>query len=206
MKLNFLQTKEFQTKLYTGLIVVLLLIMGFYTYTNLTKYLSVLSETNVNVTLHNVLKDSDKNGEAELQKINTQDNTMYQTIQDQLNLVLPQTENHTILTRNLEKFETDNNRAKDPFNISSLQYMPIKIQASKDYDILPLSLTIHCSYTNFFKFLEYVGNSGTLSDGTRLLDIQSIVINFMSPKGTDNNISGQDEINFNVSINAYIRK
>ena len=37
------------------------------------------------------------------------------------------------------------------------------------------------------------------------MDIDSITINFVKPKGAEDNTSGQDEINFNISMNAYIR-
>jgi Tfp pilus assembly protein PilO len=204
-KITFLQSKQLQTNIYIGLCAVILVIIGYYTYTNLTKFLGMREEISINETLHGSLVDTDKRVADELQKVNQDNSALKQKIQNELELVLPVLENHTILTRALEKFETDTNRVKDPFNISNLQYLTVTKVKDANYQALPIRMTINSSYNNFFKFLEYVGNSGALSDGSRLLDIQSITINFVNPKGSPNNVSGQDEINFNVSMNAYLR-
>jgi hypothetical protein len=204
-KQNLIQSKDFQIKLYTVLTVVLLLIIGYYSFTNVTKLLDMRSQIAVNEKLHNALLESDTTAGDELKTLKEEGQSLDQKIQDELNMVLPNTENHTTLTRALEKLETDLNRAKNPFNITNLQYLDAEVVEGADYRVLPVKATIQSTYSNFIKFLEYTENSGALSDGTRLLDIKSIIINFVSPKGTENNTSGQDEINFNVSMEAYIR-
>ena len=204
-KIKFLQSKKFLTNLFLGLSGIIVLLMGYYTYTNLTKFFDMRSEISINEILHSSLTEADTNVQNELNTTNEENTALKKQIYDEVNLVLPGDENHTYLTRSLEKFETDFNRLKDPFNISNLQYQKAELPGEKAYRKLPLKLTIHSSYNNFFKFLEFIQNSGTLSEGTRLLDIDSITINFVKPKGAEDNTSGQDEINFNISMNAYIR-
>jgi hypothetical protein len=198
-------SKKLLTNVFFGLSAVLVLFMVYYTYVNLSKYLDMRNEISVNETLHNSLTEKDTLVQNELNKVNDENSALKQQIYDEIDLVLPSFENHTYLTRTLEKFETDNNRLRDPFNISNLQYQKQTKPDGMPYTKLPFKMTIHSSYNNFFKFLQFVQNSGTLSDGTRLLDIDSITINFTTPKGDSENTSGQDEINFNISMNAYIR-
>jgi hypothetical protein len=205
-KLKFLKSKDIQTKIYLALTVIILLVMGYYSYTNFSKYLTMREQISVNERLHSSLVSTDQTVGDELKKIKEEGSALEQKIKNELDLVLPKTENHTSLTRAIEKFANEINRVKDPFMLSSLTYSKIKVPESGNYQILPLAMTIHCTYSNFYKFLDFVDNSGALSDGSRLIDVQSIIINFVSPKGAEGNISGQDEINFNASINAYIRK
>jgi len=169
------------------------------------KYLDVRNETESNAQIFTSLEENEKRITAELQTIQEENKDLSQTIQSDLDLVFPENESHTNLTRTLEQFANDIHRIKNPFIINSLHYLETNKVEDANYSALPFKMTIHSSYANFFKFLEFVENSGTLSDQTRLLDINSITINFVSPSGSIGNISGEDEINFNASLNAYFR-
>ncbi|MFC1655874.1 hypothetical protein ACFL3C_03330 [Patescibacteria group bacterium] len=205
MAKSFYKSRQFQTRLYGGLSIVLLLVIGFYSYSNVMKMLGMQAEIDTHNQLHSALANTENRIDEELSTVKEENIDLNQTIQEERDVVFPKGENHTALTRTLEQFANDTHRSKNPFMISNLQYQTPKKSESGEYMILPFKLTIHCSYENFFKYLEYVGNSGTLSDKTRLIDIQQIIINFVSPQGTQGNISGQDEINFNVSMQAYFR-
>lgn len=167
--------------------------------------LGMQAEIETNDQLHGALATTNSRIDEELTTVKEENIELNQTIQEERDVVFPKGENHTSLTRTLEQFANDTHRSKSPFMISNLHYQTPQESEDGDYMILPFKLTIHSSYENFFKFLEYVSNSGTLSDKTRLIDIQQIVINFVSPQGTQGNLSGQDEINFNVSMQAYFR-
>ncbi|MBN1494316.1 hypothetical protein JW911_01110 [Candidatus Peregrinibacteria bacterium] len=205
-KLKFLKSKDIQGKIYLVLSIILLLTVGYYSYTNFTKFFDMREEIAVNEKLHSALVSVDQTVADELKKVKEEGSALEQKIKNELDQVLPKTENHTALTRALEMFSNNLNRLKDPFVVSNLQYMKLETPKSGNYQVLPIKMTIHSTYSNFYKFLDFIDNSGALSDGSRLLDVQSIIINFVSPKGSQNNLSGQDEINFNISINAYIRK
>jgi len=203
---SFLKSKFFQLRLYSVLTLILLVILGYYTYTNVINLMEVRAETATNESLLDDLNATNQRIETELETIKTENQDLTLTIQKQLDLVLPKSESLTSLTRVLESFASDIHRIKNPFMLTNLQFTKSKgAQDDLGYEVLPFKMTIQSSYDNFFKFLEFVENSGTLSDETRLLDIQSIVINFVAPTGSESNTSGKDEINFNVSMNAYYR-
>jgi hypothetical protein len=168
------------------------------------KLLEVRAEVATNETFFEGLEQTNKRIENELNTIKAENKDLTQTIQNQLDLVLPETEDYTSLTRSLERFASEIHRLKNPFMISNLQFTKAK-GGDLGYEVLPFKMTIQSSYDNFFKFLKFVENSGTLSDETRLIDIQSIIINFVTPTGSEGNTSGKNEINFNVSMNAYYR-
>jgi hypothetical protein len=199
------KNRDFQLKIFGGLSLILALFLAYYLYTNIATFMEMRSETASLRTLHSALQTTDKRLDGELGNIKTENEELVTAITEELNYVFPGTENHTLLTRTIESFSTDINRTKNPFLISNLQYLKPQIKENSDFVTLPLKMTIHSSHENFIKFLEYVENSGTLTEKTRLLDIKSIVINFVSPKGAQGNTSGKDEINFNVSMNSYFK-
>ena len=82
--------------------------------------------------------------------------------------------------------------------MNSLSFGTPITSENEDYRILPVSMNIESSRDNFFKFLEYIGNSGAIQNQTRLMDIQSIGINFGNDK--------KDKITFDVQANAYFQK
>lgn len=196
---------ELKIKIFGGLSIILGLFIGYYLFTNITTFLDMRSETTSLKSLHNALQDTDKRLDSELDNIKKDNEELVTAVSDELNYVFPEKENHTLLTRTIESFSNELNKTKNPFLISNLQYLKPEVSKDGDYMILPFKMTIHSSHDNFIKFLEYVEDSGTLSEKTRLMDIQSIVINFVSPQGSQGNISGKDEINFNVSMNSYFR-
>lgn len=202
---SFLKSKFFQLRLYGVLTIILFIVAGYYTFTNVMTLLEVRAEIATNETYFDGLSKTNIRIENELSTIKADNVDLTQTIQNQLDLVLPDTEDYTSLTRSLEGFASEIHRLKNPFMINNLQFTKAKGNSNLGYEILPFKMTIQSSYDNFFKFLKFVENSGTLSDETRLVDIQSIVINFVAPTGTEGNTSGRDEINFNVSMNAYFR-
>ncbi|MBA4336971.1 hypothetical protein C0416_04345 [bacterium] len=199
------KNKDIQLKIFSGLSLILGLFLGYYLYTNITTFMEMRSDTASLRTLHSALQTTDKRLDAELENIKTGNEELVTTVAEELNYVFPETENHTLLTRTIESFSTEINRTKNPFLISNLQYLKPQTNEAGDFMILPFRMKIHSSHENFIKFLEYVENSGTLNEKTRLLDIKSIVINFVSPKGAQGNTSGKDEINFDVSMNSYFK-
>lgn len=192
-------------KIYGGLSIIIALFLGYYLFTNITTFLEMRGETASLKTLHSALTQTDNRLDSELEDIKEDNEELVTAVAEELDYVFPEGENHTLLTRTIESFSNDLNRTKNPFLISNLQYQEGQVSEDGDYMVLPFKMTIHSSHENFIKFLEYVENSGTLNEKSRLMDIKSIVINFVSPQGSQGNISGKDEINFNVSMNSYYR-
>ena len=70
------------------------------------------------------------------------------------------------------------------------------------YSILPLTMTIRSSSDNFRKFLQMIEHSGSFTEQIRLMDLQSIRLNF----GNDDSQNVESQIiNFTVQINAYFQ-
>jgi hypothetical protein len=125
--------------------------------------------------------------------------------------VLPPEENYTELTRLLDKFFQDNNI--NPIFVSDLKFSKPKVDATKEISILPFTMTISTTRDNFEKFLRFIGNSGSLEDKTRLMEIRSISINFQAPAATAFASAGTTIaaaeiplLNVSVSLNAYFQK
>jgi len=202
---SIFKSNYFQLRLYIVLSVLLLIVVGYFTFNNVMKYLDVQTETQSNIEIFNTLEQNEEVIAAELETEQVELQALNQTIQSELELVFPENESHTKLTRTLEQFANDIHRIKNPFIINNLQYLKTEQVDGENYSVLPFKMTIHSSYNNFFKFLEFVENSGALSDKSRLIEITTITINFISPSGAIDNTSGQDEINFNATMNAYFR-
>ena len=58
-------------------------------------------------------------------------------------------------------------------------------------------MNIESSLENFNKFLEFVAKSGTLESMTRLMDIESIRLNFGG--------ESKEKITFSVNMRAYFQ-
>ncbi|MFC1810921.1 type 4a pilus biogenesis protein PilO [Patescibacteria group bacterium] len=202
---SIFKSNYFQLRLYAVLSVILFLIIGYFTFNNVMKFLDLRTDITTNNSIFTSLNTTESRISSELETVKEENKELTQNIQSELELVFPGQESHTSLTRVIEQFADDIHRLKDPFIINNLNYSKAEISEQGNYSVLPFKMTIHSSYTNFFKFLEFVEGSGTLSDKTRLVDLQSIIINFVSPSGTQGNLSGRDEINFNVTMNTYFR-
>ena len=195
-----------QIKIFGGISIVLALFLSFYLYTNISTYLEMREQTTLLNDLHSALEETDSRLDTEIENNKEGNQELVTAVAEELDYVFPEGEKHTTLTRNIEAFSNNLHRKKDPFLISNLKYGSPQEPEDDDYMILPLQMTIHSSHDNFIRFLKYVENSGTLNEKTRLLDIKSIVINFVTPKGSQGNTSGKTEINFNVAMNSYFRK
>lgn len=118
--------------------------------------------------------------------------------------ILPPDENYTDLTRELDKYFEENDTAANPIFQSSLRFgKGASVQDARDVSSLPFSMNIESTRDNFFKFLEYVNDSGSLESGARLMEINSIQLNF--PQEGEDVRDPRQKINFTVDMNAYYK-
>ncbi len=110
--------------------------------------------------------------------------------------VFPAEEDISSLTRAFDEFSVSNNFSNNPFFISNINYKESEEPESGDYMILPITMKIDASESNFQKFLEYIETSGNLDNQIRLMSIEDISIN----------LSNDDEMSFDLEINAYFQK
>lgn len=188
--------QKFYIKVYAILCLIILASMGFYSYQKWQEYSLVKTAVAKNQDLVAVLREnvSDEKSTYELNKDGF--NSLNEEIEEKLEFIFPSTDDYTSLTRQIDSFEEELSRKNNPFNVSNIEYLAA--ENAGNYSVLPLRMSIESSNDNFTKFLHLVENSGSLDDQIRLMDIQSIRLNF-DGEGTS------DIINFTVQINAYFQ-
>lgn len=134
----------------------------------------------------------------------------YSGVLDSLQAVYPLEENYTDLTRLFDSFFQTNNTPFNPVFVSDIKFGQAKIDASSEYAVLPVTMTIAGTQDNFMKFLKFIETSGVLEDKTRLMDIRSISINFTGSSALAGLVTTQTSnlpmINVSIALNAYFQK
>lgn len=116
--------------------------------------------------------------------------------------ILPPDENYTDLTRQLDRFFADNDEKSNPIFQSSLRFGKGEpLEDMPAVSALPVSMNIEATRDNFFKFLDFVNGAGSLENGTRLMDITSIQLNYL--EGGEVLKDPKQKMNFTVEMNAY---
>ena len=114
--------------------------------------------------------------------------------------ILPADEELIALTKQLDDFFDRNYSTASPIVASNLRFGS-RIQAEgQSFAALPVSMTITAPQDKFQRFLDFVENSGSFENGTRLLDLRAIRMNFAD------GAEAQKEVSFTVDLNAYFRK
>jgi hypothetical protein len=172
--------------------------MGFYFYKNWQQYSVARAASEKNQELIVALRDRVSDEKAIYDNKKDGFNTLNKEIDEKLEFIFPDEDDYTSLTRQIDSFEEELSRKNNPFEISNIDYQSIVEEGV--YAILPFRMNILSSADNFTKFLHLIENSGSLGDQIRLMDIQSIRLNFES---SDEGVS--ETINFTVQINAYFQ-
>lgn len=116
--------------------------------------------------------------------------------------ILPADENYTDVTRLIDDYVAENDRPGNSILESSLRFgKGAPVSDVPSVSALPMSMNIEATRDNFFKFLNFVWNSGSLDSGARLMDINSIQLNF--PGEGEVIKDPQQKINFTIDMNAY---
>lgn len=209
-----------QIRNYSVFIFFILMVAGVYGYMQYTKLAAAQEALNKGQTLTDTLRSSSVNFEGtytDLKKLFDED---FKTISDSIQAVYPSEESYTKLTRLLDDFMQQNNKSFDPIFMSDLKFSQSRVEENSDYSILPFTLTLSTSRSNFEKFLRFVENSGALGDGSRqagirLMDIQSISLNFSTepsafasptPETTTTvPVPTVPLLNVSVALNAYFQ-
>lgn len=187
-------------KAYVSMCLLLVALVGVYSYFQLDKYTRYNEAIASNDAFVTVLKDSRSTEESVYDSEKPKFKKLQTDMEETLKEVFPISDNYTELTRAFDTFEQSLHRATNPFVISSIDYQDVKTSANGQYKYLPLRMNISSSKENFMKFLEYIETSGSLVGKVRLMDIQSIRLNFSEDAGTD-----VKTINFSVLIHAYFQ-
>lgn len=188
-------------KAYAVLCLVLLLVMGFYTYKNWNDYTLYNQALNSNDDFVQALKEKVAESKTNYDDVRNEYSDLNSQIAANVSVVFPTKDNYTALTRQIDAFEEEISTKNNLFEISNLEFQPVV--DGENYRTLPLMMNIRSSANNFTKFLHLVENSGSLEDKIRLMDISSIRLNFEESIEEGNK---EQIINFSVQMNAYFQK
>lgn len=190
----------------TVILIVAASVYGYFQFTDLTAARAALNSEQAQLSQ---LQTAEKQISQDYVVIKNAYNETYKDIRESVNAVLPTEEYYTDLTKQLDEFMYEYNTEKSPIFMSDLKFSKARVEAENDYSVLPFSLTLSTTRQNFEEFLKFVSNSGSLEDGTRLIDITSISISFPTqPVGLSATPETQQSriINVSVSLNAYYQK
>jgi len=195
-----IQKQKNGLRAYAALCLVFLAIVGAYTYFRWIDYSTFRAAIASNESVIGVLKQEAINEKSDYLEKKSELEELSGKIEGNLKTVFPSSDDYTELTRALDSFEQELNRANNPFVIASIEYQDAQADPDGNYKYLPLRMNITSSRENFAKFLRYIETSGSILDNVRLMDIQSIHMSFNKDSG-----SGSGSVNFSVKINAYFQ-
>lgn len=118
--------------------------------------------------------------------------------------ILPSDENYIELTRQLDDFFDRYDRPGKTIFQSSLRFE--KSGPVKDFpgiSALPVNMNIEATRENILQFLDFANNSGSLETGTRLMEINSIRLNFLEGGEVVKDLS--QKLSVTVDMTAYYR-
>jgi hypothetical protein len=155
-----------------------LLLIGFTSWYGMTQF-NTLTTVKADLSeADDILLDLEKDNQKALkiyQDANKQALENQVDQEEKIGAIFPTEENLNNLTRTLDDFALKNHYESNPFFISQLVYGEMtEPEGNNTYRFIPVSMTLETSERNFYKFLEYIENSGSTETGTRLLSINGI--------------------------------
>lgn len=204
-----LQKQKKSLRAYAILCLALIIGIGAHAYFKWSDYMRFKMAVELNQTEIGKLTTDVNNENVAYQKVKEDYDKLTAAVESGLKEVFPQSDNYTELNRAFDNLEASLNRAKSPFVISSIDYQDVAVSEDGTYRYLPLRMNIVSSPENFTKFLQYVEESGSLSEKVRLMDIQSIHLSFGNESsgetGGTSSLGESGTITFSVKIHAYFQ-
>lgn len=195
-----------QIRTYTVLTILVLLAAGTYGYfqfQKLTEAQAALAKGQADLA---ALKSTETQIADQYTTLKGAFETEFKTVQNAIEGVLPSDENYTALTKALDDFVLTLNRQSPSIFMSNLKFSQPRFEKETDHAVLPMTLTLATTRANLERFLQFAENSGSLDDGTRLLDVRSISISFPqqqvvgAPAGDTSSL-----LNVSLAVNAYFQ-
>lgn len=174
-------------------------------YYGIERYLEYSDKANVVSQSQALLQNLETENKKETDDYNTTKTTYKEkneALNKELSSVFPLQENYTELTKVFDEYFVSRNKTNNPIIATDIQYGSPTSDAKSRYDILPISMNITASESNFYDFLKFIQSAGTLSKKLRLLDLRSIQLNFSD----DTDASGRNTIDFRAEVQAYFQK
>lgn len=208
VKRNYLKS----IRSYTVLMVVALLLAGYYSFIQYQKLTAVTDALVQEQALLTTLQGAEPKIAQQYTDLKKAFDAKFAAVYNSLQSVYPSRESYTDLARLIDQFFQENNTSTNPVFVSDLKFGLPRMDSDKDYAVLPVTLTLTGTRDNFIKFLKFVQNSGVLADKTRLMDVSAISMNFSSATapervvGTQQIAPSEALLNVSISLNAYFQK
>lgn len=190
---------------------VILIGAGIYGYMQYNKLAEVQTAIAAETAMLTKIQTAENEIRAAYTSIKTAYDADFTSIRERIAMVLPPEEEYTKLTRILDDFVIENNNTTlNPIFMSNISFGRPSIDQENGYSVLPFTLDLDTTRENFEKFLEFIENSGSLENGIRLMEVDSISINFptktSSPFTTSADLQAKiPTINVNLSLKAYFQ-
>lgn len=178
---------------------------GYFQFQKLSSAQSALAEGRMKVTQMTAAIDESAEQYSQLKRAHDES---FMGLRESIEAVFPSDDRYTELTRILDDFVLQSNETGTMF-MSNLRFNKARVDEGGNYSILPFSLTLSTTPDNLGRFLEFVENSGSLEDGTRLMDVQAISISFPQSSsgffGTSatSSSAASNLLNVSFSVNSY---
>ncbi len=197
--------KNYQRQIRTYTVMTLLVLIvagvyGFFQYQKLAEAKTALSDGQTNLSEMQAFESQISGQYTTLNAAFYED---FRDVRDAINGVMPEEENYTKITQNLDAFVIDLNRKSPSIFMSNLKFSKGRLDKENGYAVLPFTMTLSTSRDNFERMLQYAENSGSLENASRLLDVRSITLNFPGQGGTA--LAGDNLLDVSLSVNAYFQ-
>ncbi len=136
-------------------------------------------------------------------------------VNEVIDKILPSNEDFTNLARALDKYFLGTNSSQAPMFLSDLRFAAARA-GTGDFSILPMAMNVNGNEVGLKNFLNFIEASGDLNDGSRLLDVATITLNYQNKQAASDekedstpvpaSLAAPREINASVNLNAYFQK
>lgn len=191
------------------LAVLVLLIGGYFGLLRYQTYNLLKEQTKTAVATAKNDYSAKTNREGVYGKAKTDYVTAIKIKNQKMAAIFPANAQITELTRVLDNFFADNNFANNPLLLNSLSFG--NIENTENHNKIAFTISAQGSEHNFFRFLNFIGNSGNFGKAYRLMAIDSINITF--PQREESSQSEEEktdprpeEISFTIQGTAYFQK
>ncbi|MBD3328044.1 hypothetical protein GF340_01945 [Candidatus Peregrinibacteria bacterium] len=212
MKKGVTHYKSFKTQIQSFSILILFVLIGagvygYFQYQDYAAARSALKDGQTKLAELQAMQDEVSDEYSEIK--NTYDEN-FKDVNEAIEAVFPPDEFYTKLTETLDRYILDldeqGTQSNDTIFMGNLKFSRGKYDAEKGYSVLPFTLTLEASRENFTEFLKYIETSGSLDDGTRLMEVQSISLSF--PTSEVETVAGRSLVEGNIlnvtlALNAY---
>ncbi len=208
-----IQKKDYGAKIrnYAFVLVILLTAIGIYGFLQYQKLSATWSALEKERTVLSALESTKNTMSAQypIQKKQFYEN--FTAALNSLKDVYPTEESYTRLAIVFDQLFKSLHQSDNQAFLSDLKFGQAQIVADRDYAVLPVNMTFSGTQKNFDAFLNFIENSGVLTDGTRLMSINSININFTDSSGLVSGSKkeppdpGKKIVTASIAVNAYFQ-